>query len=70
MCREMEKMRNEAASKAAKEAELKTRIEMATELLKEGNMNHQTVSRISKLPLEEIDKIDSELKKLLCISKQ
>ena len=47
---------------AAKEAELKTRIEMATELLKEETMDHQTVSRISKLPLEEIDKIASGLK--------
>ena len=58
MCREMEKMRDIAA----KEAELKTRIEMATELLKEVTMDHQTVSRISKLPLEEIDKIASGLK--------
>lgn len=62
MCKAVEEMRDEAVSKAAKEAELKTRIEMATELLKEENMNHQTVSRISKLPLEEIDKIASELK--------
>lgn len=61
MCREMEKMRNEAASKAAKEAKQEERKRIVNGLLSKG----KTISEIADmldLPMATIEMLITELR--------
>lgn len=41
------------------------RVGIATNLLKEGNIPLSTIARCSKLPLEKVEKLASELEQLV-----
>ena len=47
----------EAAAKAAAEADIRARIDMAMELIADGDYSLEKIARISKLPLEKVKEL-------------
>ena len=62
MCREMEKMRDEAASKAAKEAEIVTKRKMIENFLSLGTLSIEDIAKASELSITEVQAIASNMK--------
>lgn len=54
MCKAMEEMRNEAASKAASKATFEANIKNAIRLIKNGKLSIEEISEITELPLDII----------------
>ena len=57
MCATLEKMRDETAKKAAEQATERTRVQIAVNLIKEGNMSIEQIARCSMLAVDRVKEL-------------
>ena len=57
MCATLEKMRDETAKKAAEQATERTRVQIAVNLLKEGNLSIEQIARCSMLAVDRVKEL-------------
>lgn len=62
MCKAVEEMLNEAASKAAKEAEIATKRKMIENFLSLGALSVEDIAKASELSIAEVQAIASSMK--------
>ena len=61
MCKAIEDMRNESEKIGIKKGAYDDKIEIATELLADGTLSHEKISKVTKLPIEKIRELSESM---------
>lgn len=57
MCATLEKMRDETAKKAAEQATKRTKVQMALNMIKDGNLSIDQIAKYTMLAVDKINEL-------------